>query len=212
MNVLATYRQDAPRLLLALLALTGLVLGCQDLPDDSTETEKQIFAERAKKPDHQTKIVSSRELGTLEVRVNEERTAGVRCSVCHSIERDGPPATRPDELDEFHTDMKFGHGDLTCNACHHPDDRDLLRLADGQSLAFEDTITLCAQCHGTQMRDYRKAAHGGMSGHWDLKAGPRTRNHCVNCHDPHAPGFPSMIPAPPPRDRLMPEKHPENQH
>ena len=60
----------------------------------------------------------------------------------------------------------------------------------------------CAQCHGPQYRDYRHGAHGGMRGHWDLSRGPRERNHCVACHDPHAPAFGQFEPVPGPRDRF----------
>jgi hypothetical protein len=63
-----------------------------------------------------------------------------------------------------------------------------------------DAIRLCAQCHGQQHTAYTHGAHGGMNGHWDLSRGDRLRNHCVDCHDPHAPAFPRYMPMPPPRD------------
>ncbi len=188
--------------------MMAVTLGCQDFSSKVDVTE--LSSEPEQKTVHNTQIVSSRNLGTLEVQLGD-RTEGVRCGVCHTTTNESP-ANRPDELTEFHTEMEFGHGDLTCNACHNPEDRDQLRLADGRSLAFENTLLLCAQCHGPQMRDYRRGAHGGMKGHWDLNKGPRTRNHCVNCHDPHDPAFPKMFPAPPPRDRLMPKKKEEADH
>lgn len=43
-----------------------------------------------------------------------------------------------------------------------------------------------------------------MRGHWDQSRGPRSRNHCVSCHDPHGPAFGSFQPMPPPRDRFLP--------
>jgi hypothetical protein len=99
--------------------------------------------------------------------------------------------------------MYFNHGELNCNSCHAKSDRDLLRLADGSKIPFQETMQLCGQCHGPQMRDYRHGAHGGMNGYWDLSRGPRQRNHCVNCHDPHSPAYPKVEPAPPPRDRFL---------
>ena len=79
-------------------------------------------------------------------------------------------------------------------------------LAAALSLAYglfpADALRLCAQCHGPQYRDYRHGAHGGMRGHWDLSRGPRERNHCVACHDPHAPAFGQFEPVPGPRDRF----------
>ena len=78
-----------------------------------------------------------------------------------------------------------------------------MRLADGRVLEFVDSMQLCAQCHGPQHRDWQRGSHGGMTGHWDLARGPRERNHCVVCHDPHAPQLQQVSPAPPPRDRFL---------
>ena len=55
---------------------------------------------------------------------------------------------------------------------------------------------------GPQRRDYDHGAHGGMQGYWDLRRGPRTRNHCVECHDVHSPAFGAFRPMPAPRDRF----------
>lgn len=96
----------------------------------------------------------------------------------------------------------LSHGELTCAACHDATDRAALHLADGRTIALLDAMTLCAQCHGPQKRDYDHGAHGGMRGHWDLARGPRERNHCVACHEPHAPAFGRFSPAPGPRDRF----------
>jgi hypothetical protein len=68
---------------------------------------------------------------------------------------------------------------------------------------FADVMKLCAQCHGPQFRDYQHGAHGGMNGYWDLSRGGRSRNNCIDCHDPHAPAYVGAIPAPRPRDRFL---------
>ncbi len=99
--------------------------------------------------------------------------------------------------------MRYAHGERTCLSCHNARDYDTLRLADGSALAYRNVIKLCAQCHGPQYRDYRHGSHGGMNGYWDLSRGPRYRNNCVDCHDPHAPAYPRVRPAPPPRDRFF---------
>jgi cytochrome c553 len=188
----------------SVLLLTALATGLWacDAPTSAEPTSAEPTSKR-----YETTIVASRELGTLKTRVGEEEFAGVMCSTCHSIPGEGPPAERPTELEEFHTGMQFGHGALTCNSCHNPDDRNTLRAANGKTIAFEDTMELCGQCHGPQTRDYRNGAHGGMNGYWDLSKGPRVRNNCVNCHDPHDPAFPTMMPAPPPRDRFFGDSH-----
>lgn len=130
----------------------------------------------------------------------------VRCATCHAVLQP-PPAlpTRAQDLGGPHAGMHFAHGDNACRACHDPERYDRLRLATGESVPMTDAMRLCAQCHGPQRRDWLHGAHGGMNGHWDLRRGSRVRNHCVDCHDPHAPRFPSFLPMPPPRDSAHPE-------
>ncbi len=102
-----------------------------------------------------------------------------------------------------HAGLEVKHGDLACASCHAPTSRSHLRLADGREIPLRDAMALCAQCHGTQKRDYDHGAHGGMRGYWDLTRGPRERNHCVSCHDPHAPKFGTFMPVHPPKDRFL---------
>lgn len=129
----------------------------------------------------------------------------VPCASCHAGR--STDAGFPSDIAAMrgpHAGLVFAHGDSPCAACHDPEQRDKLRLADGTSIELVEAIRLCSQCHGTQRRDYDHGAHGGMRGYWDLTRGPRERNHCVSCHDPHRPKYPKLIPAPPPRDRGMP--------
>lgn len=130
---------------------------------------------------------------------------GVACVTCHGpaskdriVDGAGAPET-------FHTGVDLVHGSLTCNHCHDPNDRSLLRLADGANIELYAVISLCAQCHGPQYRDYQHGAHGGMTGYWDLRQGPRDRNNCVDCHAPHTPAFEGMHPVLPPADRFLSE-------
>lgn len=128
----------------------------------------------------------------------------VPCMTCHAGRDAGaalPGAAAA--LRGPHAGLTLEHGDNSCASCHDPERRDQLRLADGRRVELVEALALCGQCHGTQRRDYVHGAHGGMSGHWDTQAGPRTRNHCVHCHDPHRPKYPRLLPAPPPRDRFF---------
>lgn len=126
----------------------------------------------------------------------------LRCEGCHALFRDDPPAlpSRAEDLGGPHAGLALRHGDIACASCHDPARYDRLRLASGESIPMTDAMRLCRQCHGPQARDYDHGSHGGMRGHWDLARGPRERNHCVDCHDPHAPGWGQHLPAPPPRD------------
>jgi len=125
------------------------------------------------------------------------------CSTCHTTRAPNIENRKPADLDEFHQSLGFAHGNVTCLSCHNPDDYDTLRLADGRKVEFTEVMTLCGQCHGPQTRDYHHGAHGGMIGYWDLSRGPRVRNNCVDCHNPHTPKFPKMKPTFKPKDRFL---------
>ncbi len=131
------------------------------------------------------------------------RVGAIACTTCHSVREPNFENRTPADLDEFHLKMPMLHGSLACYSCHNPDDTDTLRLADSTAVEYPDVMTLCAQCHGSQARDYQHGVHGGMNGYWDLSRGPRTRNNCIDCHDPHVPKFPSMQPTFKPRDRFL---------
>lgn len=141
-------------------------------------------------------------------------TVMVGCATCHDTREPNFKAVNGEALNEFHKGLKTRHGDQTCLSCHNPEDYNTLKRADGRSLDFSESMQLCAQCHGPQYRDYQNGSHGGMTGHWDLKQGPRERNHCTDCHDPHHPKYPLVMPVFPPKpvigEAVLPtdRKHP----
>lgn len=130
----------------------------------------------------------------------------VKCETCHALRPVTPLPASMAELDQFHQGLTLQHGALSCAACHTEGASTTLHLADGRKLGPGQAMELCQQCHGPQYRDYQHGAHGGMTGHWDLSRGPRVKNHCMDCHDPHAPQIRQVIPAPPPRDRFFGER------
>lgn len=132
------------------------------------------------------------------------RPTTIPCATCHDgrTEEHELPA-QGTSVNGPHAGLELAHGDLTCGSCHHPERYDQLRLADGTAIPMAEAMRLCGQCHGPQHRDYQRGSHGGMQGYWDLSAGPRERNHCVDCHKPHAPAYPSFEPVFPPRDRFL---------
>jgi hypothetical protein len=133
------------------------------------------------------------------------REIPIACTTCHGIEALEVPVPAPgDTPGGPHAALVAEHGGRPCTACHDPEDASRLRLADGTSVPMTEAMQLCAQCHGAQHRAFQHGAHGGMRGHWDAARGPRLRNHCVDCHDPHRPAFPAVQPMPPPRDRFRP--------
>ena len=160
---------------------------------------------------HEVRIHEPPELTTIST---SEGGVGTLCVTCHSLDGLGAEVpTSAADLGGPHAGLHFDHGSNTCSSCHNPEDITQLRLANGVSLPMRETMTLCAQCHGSQFRDYQHGAHGGMRGYWDRTRGPRERNHCIDCHDPHAPRYPIYMPMPPPADRVPPVRpHPEARH
>jgi hypothetical protein len=145
---------------------------------------------------------------TTELRDAAGNAIGIECATCHG----GPEAlaSRPDVPPDFHSGIELGHGDLSCDSCHAPDDRTRLRLSNGETLEMEEVIRLCAQCHGTQYRSFQHLAHGGARGYWDRTKGPVIRNSCVACHAAHRPAYPLVRPAAPPNDRFLTRPHHES--
>ena len=128
----------------------------------------------------------------------------IACATCHTTKPANPDAKLGTPLAQFHQGLVGKHGNLSCASCHHTTDGyATLRLADGKNVPYTEVMTLCAQCHGPQFRDYRRGAHGGMTGYWDLTKGGRARNNCVECHDSHAPKYPTVAPARGPNDRFL---------
>lgn len=148
-------------------------------------------------------------LGALDTTLTQADGApvGVACETCHSAGTGPAIADRLGDPETFHTAVRLQHGGLACDACHDPQDRTRLRLADGTRLDLADAMALCSQCHGPQRRDYDHGAHGGMTGAWDLRQGARTRNHCLDCHASHAPQFGTYTPVFPPKDRMSGADH-----
>lgn len=132
--------------------------------------------------------------------------ARIGCPTCHAAGTE--PAFAPDQPDsanrQVHAAIVVRHADLKCTSCHVAGEPNLLRSVDFERFAIEDSMRLCSQCHGPVRRAYDNGAHGGMRGYWDLQRGPRTRNDCITCHDPHAPAYPQVSPAPGPVDRFPP--------
>lgn len=143
------------------------------------------------------------------------RPVTVSCASCHAnIEPNFERTSAEHPPMQFHQGLIFEHGMLACVSCHNPHDANTLRLADGRAVPYPDVMTMCAQCHAPQARDYEHGAHGGMTGYWDRTRGPRERKSCIDCHDPHAPKFPSMTPTFKPIDRFLPTDphHTESAH
>ena len=132
-------------------------------------------------------------------------TSSFSCNSCHEENKPGKL-----EFDaEGHVVLPSGHQDLVmqhgrnkrndnCFTCHDQTNYAFLKRADGRKLKLEESTLLCAGCHGPTYRDWGAGIHGRTSGYWKRDLGPIVRKDCTDCHNPHAPAFPSLKPAPGP--------------
>lgn len=117
------------------------------------------------------------------------------CSDCHDDMETNPKRR---VLTDFHEEIQLKNHDEKnrwCLDCHNPDNRDMLRLASGKLISFEESYLLCGQCHGTIFRDWKAGIHGKRTGEWN---GKKLYRLCVQCHYPHNPRFKPIKPMPPP--------------
>ncbi len=117
------------------------------------------------------------------------------CSNCHA----GMPVDRNRrELSAMHTDIVLKHDETHrwCLDCHDADNRDVLHLASGERVPFEESYRVCGQCHGEKYRDWRAGVHGRRTGNWN---GTKGYLLCAHCHNPHQPRFHALAPKPAPR-------------
>jgi hypothetical protein len=124
------------------------------------------------------------------------------CSACHA---DLKPNRTRRVLTEMHTDIVLSHDaeHRWCLDCHDADNRDVLHLASGERVPFEESYRLCGQCHGEKFRDWRAGVHGRRTGDWN---GHKKYLLCANCHNPHQPRFKALAPKPAPTRPTRPGK------
>ncbi|MCD2257730.1 cytochrome c family protein [Psychroserpens luteolus] len=139
-------------------------------------------------------------INTIEVTENDitflipERKGEIKsysCTECHS-----KPLTQMqnEDLKKAHWDIKLSHADkmtMNCVTCHNGNDMDFLQSLTGDQIDFNASHLLCSQCHQKQFNDWTGGAHGKRIESW---APPRASMTCVNCHNPHTPGFESKWP------------------
>lgn len=108
------------------------------------------------------------------------------CIECHSR-----PVAQMKESDmkKAHWDIKIKHASLetmNCATCHNGENMNELNSLTGTAIDLNLSHKLCMQCHSSQFEDWKGGAHGKKVAGW---APPRASMTCVNCHNPHSPGF-----------------------
>ncbi len=124
-----------------------------------------------------------------------------RCSECHHIL---PSPSETERTLTQHREVRLEHGINTrCFNCHHRANRDAFADDYDREIPWDQPQLLCAKCHGTVYRDWQHGAHGRTTGTWEAKRGTQGRLRCIECHDPHAPPFHTLAPAPGPNTLRM---------
>ncbi|MBT5953850.1 hypothetical protein HOG98_03935 [bacterium] len=127
----------------------------------------------------------------------ESQIEQYKCSNCHldgknkKIKGQKPP----------HDHIVLKHGDagqFTCFDCHNENKRDVLKNNFSKDVSFNQSASLCYQCHSSQFKDWSNGAHGKRIGKW---VGERVIYNCTQCHNPHDPGFQKRMPLAVPKMR-----------
>jgi len=112
------------------------------------------------------------------------------CSNCH----DSKEVNLQRRQLQFHTDIKLkGHAEAQrwCLDCHDANDRNKLKLLNGEKISFNELYRLCGQCHGNIYKDWKAGVHGKRIGSWN---GNKKYLLCTYCHNPHNPRFNPIVP------------------
>jgi hypothetical protein len=127
------------------------------------------------------------------------------CTFCHDNKDLKPNLTRRTFPDD-HSEIVLKHDEQNrwCLDCHDAQNRDVLHLASGEKIPFDESYRLCGQCHGEKYRDWRAGVHGRRTGQWN---GQKSYLLCVHCHSPHQPHFKPMTPKPAPLPPTRPKQN-----
>ncbi|THV57018.1 cytochrome C [Flagellimonas alvinocaridis] len=184
----------------AMLLFAVSFVSCKQDGEYHTITDK---IEADQKPYHGD--LSSEELlaGTELIQITEgehtflipERKGQIKsyaCIECHSKPLNEMKGANGQKA---HWDLKINHAaieTMDCATCHNPDNMNNLKSLTGKDIDINLSYKLCAQCHSKQFEDWKGGAHGKKVAGW---APPRASMTCVNCHNPHNPGFETRWPA-----------------
>jgi hypothetical protein len=138
---------------------------------------------------------TSRDVPPFSVLAREPRLTKAPCSACHTQPLAAMRWSGADGRASAHWPITLEHAAatvMTCTTCHAPANLNDLRTLTDTPVAFDHAYEVCAQCHSKQRADWEGGAHGKRAGGW---APPRVVYNCTECHNPHAPAFPSRWPA-----------------
>ncbi|HLD73419.1 MAG TPA: hypothetical protein VJB34_00760 [Bdellovibrionota bacterium] len=129
----------------------------------------------------------------IEIVPRENKIKNFPCMECHKQSLSKAVKNKKD-----HRELVLKHMPEVgaCFLCHSKTEPNKLNLLEGQKLGFNEAYTLCGQCHGLRLAEWRESIHGKQKGSW---AGDKIKLSCTECHDAHNPKFPKFKAVPPPK-------------
>ncbi|MGH1364703.1 MAG: hypothetical protein ACRBF0_14165 [Calditrichia bacterium] len=111
------------------------------------------------------------------------------CNECHDRPLRQLTKLVDPEIQKAHWQIQLKHAStdaMDCQTCHNSEDMNTLVSLTGKKISLNHSYQQCAQCHSGQATDWIGGAHGKRVEGW---IPPRIIKNCVQCHDPHQPGW-----------------------
>lgn len=124
-----------------------------------------------------------------------ERRSKIKSFACTDCHTKPLQQMQSKDIKKAHWNIKLNHANvhtMNCVTCHDGTNTNHLKSLTGNTIDFNKSYKLCSQCHQQEYKDWTGGAHGKRVGGW---APPRVSKTCVECHNPHSPGFETKWPA-----------------
>lgn len=192
-------KQMTTKLILKLMAICLFVVSCKHKEKHKYHTVVDKIVAETVTSEKTTLTSETYNEGIKTVSVNEDgfeflipdrksQIASYNCTECHTEPIEDLKQPKLGEK-SAHWNIKLVHASsetMNCATCHTSNDMDNLHSLTNSTIDFNYSYKVCSQCHQQEFKDWKGGAHGKQLGGW---APPRLSNTCVNCHNPHQPGF-----------------------
>ncbi len=151
---------------------------------------------------HNTTILPDKNIKTIKfndtihsflITERKSKIKSYSCTECH--EKSFKKIKNSKKQKEAHWNIELIHADkntMNCATCHSDNNIDNLKSLTNKKIDFNRSYNLCSQCHSKEFNDWKGGAHGKQIGGWTP---PKIIKNCVDCHNPHKPGFEKRLPS-----------------